>query len=133
MAYEFGQQMYRGQQPAQPPQMQYQPAQQPQHQPMMQMQHGFSVQPVASREEALAVQTDFFGPGVLLPCLGQGAIYLKRFNQNTGASDLIEFVYAPPQPPPAPVEYAPLAALQQLAQRVEQIERGGGARNDATE
>lgn len=51
----------------------------------------FACRPVTSREEAVAAQVDFFGPGTLMPDLGHGVIYLKRFNQQTGACDLVEF------------------------------------------
>lgn len=87
-------------------------------------QQGFSVRPVASREEAMAIQTDFFGPGILMPCLGQGVVFLKRFNQNTGASDLLEFVYAPPQPPRQEAEFVPMDLFRQLVEKVNQLERG---------
>lgn len=87
-------------------------------------QQGFSVRPVASREEAMAVQTDFFGPGILMPCLGQGVVFLKRFNQNTGASDLLEFVYAPPQQPRQETDFVPMDLFRQLAGKVEQLEKG---------
>lgn len=88
-------------------------------------QQGFSVRPVASREEAMAVQTDFFGPGILMPCLGQGVIFLKRFNQNTGASDLLEFIYAPPQPKQElSVEFVPMELFRDLTKKVEQLEKG---------
>lgn len=110
--------------------------QQPYRLPMqqsMQQPQGFSVRPVASREEATATQTDFFGPGILMPCLGQGVIYLKRFNPNTGASDLLEFCYAPPKPAERPVEYVSIEAFNQLMQRVTQLESiktQQGANND---
>lgn len=88
-------------------------------------QQGFRTQPVASREEAMAVQTDFFGPGVIMPCLGQGVIFLKRFNQNTGSSDLFEFVYAPPQPKQELAgEFVPMNLFRQLAMEVEQLKKG---------
>lgn len=97
------------------------PAQAPQTAP----QQGFRTQPVASREEAMAVQTDFFGPGVIMPCLGQGVIFLKRFNQNTGSSDFYEFVYAPPQPKQEPAgEFVPMNLFRQLAMEVEQLKKG---------
>ena len=88
-------------------------------------QQGFRTQPVASREEAMAIQTDFWGPGILMPCLGQGVIFLKRFNQETGASDLFEFVYAPPQQKPQPsTDFVPMNLFRELAQKVEQLEKG---------
>ena len=64
--------------------------------PQPQQQASFSCRPVTSREEALAVQTDFMSAGTILPDLAHGTIYLKRFNPNTGASDLMEFVFHQP-------------------------------------
>ena len=52
---------------------------------------GYICRPVTSREEALGVQVDFFGPGTVMPDLGHGVIYLKRFNQQTGGCDLISY------------------------------------------
>lgn len=59
-------------------------------------QAGFLCRPVTSREEALAVQVDYFSPGTLMPDLGHGVVYLKRFNNSTGASDLFQFALVPP-------------------------------------
>ena len=56
-------------------------------------QSGFNCRPVTSREEAVAVQADFFSPGTIMPDLSHGVIYLKRINQQTGASDFLEFAY----------------------------------------
>lgn len=74
------------------PQQTMQPMQQPQA-----PQSGYSTRPVTSREEALGAQVDFFGPGMLMPDLAHGIVYLKRFNQNTGASDLFEFRVVQPE------------------------------------
>lgn len=60
---------------------------------------GYAVRPVTSREEAVAAQIDFMGPGTVMPDLGHGVIYLKKFNSQTGSSDLLEFRYAEPAPP----------------------------------
>lgn len=54
-------------------------------------QQGFLTRPVASREEAVAAQIDFFGPGVLMPDFGHNCVYYKRFNQNTGSCDFLTF------------------------------------------
>lgn len=67
---------------------------------------GFVVQPVTSREEALAVIADPLASGVLLPDLGHGVIYMKRFNPQTGTSDFGEFSYVQPQQT-APAEERP--------------------------
>lgn len=89
-------------------------------------QQGFRIQAVASKEEAMAVQTDFFGPGVIMPCLGRGAIYLKRFDPNTGLSDLLEFIYAPPQPKQEQLagDFVPMSMFRELLAKVEQLEKG---------
>ena len=130
MAYDFGQ-PFRGYQPAQSG-FPYQQAQTfiPQQQnapvaPQAAPQPGFRIQAVASREEAMAVQTDFFGPGVIMPCLGRGAIYLKRFDQNTGLSEMLEFIYAPPQPKQELAgEFVPMSMFRELLAKVEQLEKG---------
>ena len=68
-----------------------------------QISGNFAVQPVTSREEALAVIADPMSAGVLLPDLAHGVIYVKRFNPNTGASDFGEFLLVQPRQA-APVE-----------------------------
>lgn len=45
---------------------------------------------VTSREEALGVPVDFNAP-VILPDLAHGVVYVKIFNQQTGAADFIEY------------------------------------------
>lgn len=77
---------------------------------------GFSTRPVTSREEALGVQVDFFGPGTLMPDLGHGKIYLKKFNQNTGSSDL--YVFALEQETAAERTAEPQYATRQDLERV---------------
>lgn len=81
-------------------------------------QQGFLTRPVASREEAVAAQIDFFGPGVLMPDFGHGFVYYKRFNQNTGSCDFLTFRMEGTQaengePQKAP-EYATKADLQEV-------------------
>lgn len=102
--YSPQQQMYTGgyQRPPQAPQVSP-PIQTP----------GYACKPVTSREEAVAASTDYFSPGVLMPDLAHGMVYLKRFNQQTGASDFFEFKIYTPEPP-APVEYATKADLDAL-------------------
>lgn len=51
--------------------------------------------PVASREEAVGVPVDFMGSLMVFPDLGHGRVYLKRFNNQTGSADFMEFVPAP--------------------------------------
>lgn len=67
---------------------QYQPQQYPQQQvqqPVQSPQH--LVRPVASVEEARAVQTDFTGALTIMPDTAHGAIYTKQLNLQTGCAD----------------------------------------------
>lgn len=84
--------------------------------PIQQVQQSapsYICKPVTSREEAVATSTDYFSLGVVMPDLGHGTVYLKRFNQQTGASDFFEFrLYTPEQT--APIEYATKADLDAL-------------------
>lgn len=89
---------------------------------------GYTCRPVASRLEAEAAQVDFFGPGTIMPDLAHGAIYLKRFNPNTGASDFAAFTVQPPAPEPEPVQYATIQDLQKLR---EELLKGAAGSNDA--
>ena len=65
-------------------------------------QASFACRPVTSREEAVAVQADFFSLGTVMPDLAHGTIYLKRINQSTGGADFFEFVYRQPEAEPKP-------------------------------
>lgn len=80
-------------------------------------QQGFLTRPVASREEAVAAQIDFFGPGVLMPDFGHNCVYYKRFNQQTGSCDFLTFrmegTGAENSETPAP-DYATKADLQEI-------------------
>lgn len=94
----------------------------------------FSVQPVTSREEALAVIADPMSPGVLLPDLAHGAVYIKRFNSNTGASDFGEFRLAQPEAAPELPEYVTRADLNAaLAQLKTELTAKGGKRKEAAQ
>lgn len=60
-------------------------------------QANFVCRPVTSREEAVAVQADFFSLGTVMPDLAHGVVYLKRINQQTGGADFYEFVLRQPE------------------------------------
>lgn len=104
MAYPYSYSPFGGYSPYQPMGAQNAniPAQQPaaaQTMPQMSTQSSYACRPVTSREEAIAVQADFFSLGTIMPDLAHGVIYLKRLNQQTGSSDFFEFVFQPPQEP----------------------------------
>ena len=113
---------------ANPPQMQNAPVPQ-------QTQQGaaFLTRPVTSREEAVAAQVDFLGPGTLMPDLSHGTIYLKRFNPNTGASDFFTFTLEQPKAEPEP-QWATKEDIAQLREEIEQLKpRKAVKRNDSDE
>lgn len=87
--------------------------------PQMSQQPSFSCRPVTSREEAQAAQIDFFSPGSIMPDLGHGVIYLKRFNQNTGGSDLFTFVLQQEQPK----ALEPADEMKELRKMVEDLRK----------
>ena len=95
MAYQNPYPMYNTQYPT----YQYPTALPQQQAPQMSPQPMYQARPVTSREEALGQQVDFFGAGTLMPDLSHGVVYLKRFNQNTGGSDLYEFRLVQPEAP----------------------------------
>lgn len=62
----------------------------------------FPCVPVMSRAEAERAEINCFGPGLMMTNLGQGMIYLKRFNPQKGEVEVLDFAFVPPPPPPAP-------------------------------
>ncbi len=95
---------------------------------------GYICRPVTGREEAVAMQVDFLGPGTLMPDFTHGIVYFKRFNPNTGAADFAEFRLAPPQPEPKPAQGVTMDDFNALADRVRKLEKmEGGIKNDANE
>lgn len=114
-----------------PPQMQQQA---PQNQ-IQQTPPSFGVRPVTGREEAVASQVDFGGPGTLMPDLSHGVIYLKRFNQNTGSCDIFDFKIAQPEPPAAAPQYATVEELNALRDEFlnKRAANRGGKKNEPDE
>lgn len=111
-----------------PPQMQNAPVPQ-----TTQQGAAFLTRPVTSREEAVAAQVDFLGPGTLMPDLSHSTIYLKRFNPNTGASDFFTFTLEQPKAEPEP-QWATKEDIAQLREEIEQLKpRKAAKRNDSDE
>lgn len=80
----------------------------------------FSVRPVTNREEAVAAQIDFLGAGTLMPDFNHGIIYMKRFNQNTGACDFLTFaMQQTEEKQPETPEYATKADVQEVREVVQ--------------
>lgn len=113
---------------------QNQVCQQGQNYMIQQNNSGYICRPVTGREEAIAMQVDFLGPGTLMPDFPHGIIYFKRFNPNTGAADFAEFRLAPPQPEPKPAQGVTMDDFNALVDRVKKLEKmEGGIKNDPNE
>lgn len=94
---------------------------------------GFAVQPVSSKEEALAVIADPMASGVLLPDLAHGVIYVKRFNPQTGTSDFGEFALVQQ---PAATENGAVVTVEMLNSAMEKLRaefaaKGGRGKREA--
>lgn len=124
------------------PQYQQQMAQYPQQQMQQQVQQPVQspqhiVRPVASIEEARAVQTDFNGALTMMPDTAHGFIYTKQLNLQTGCADFNAYQRVPPQETAQPKEidlskYVPRAEFDELIRRFNKLcEQLGGASNDA--
>lgn len=99
-----------------------QPMQQPQIQPM---QGGVMCRPVASIEEARAMQVQFDGSLYAFINLSAGEIYTKQFNFNTGSTD---FEIYSKKAPAAPVVYATADEVAALRRELAAM-RGEGVVN----
>lgn len=97
------------------------PQQYPQQNAQMPQYPQHIVRPVASVEEARAVQTDFSGALTIMPDTAHGAIYTKQLNLQTGCADFA--LYRRVQDPVnKPLEtdlskYVPRSEFDELKQR----------------
>ncbi len=114
------------------PQMNYQQqrmdflqsAQQPAPTQMMQQPGDLQARIVTSREEAVAAQVLPNGMPFVFWNPNRQEIYLKRIDPQSGAAEFADFGRIQPQqmPQAQPVEYAPMAAISQLEERMDRIE-----------
>ena len=84
-------------------------------------QQGFLTRPVTNREEAVAAQIDFFGPGLLMPDFGHNCVYFKRFNQNTGACDFLTFRMEGTQAANSEIKQAPEYATREELENMRNV------------
>lgn len=112
---------YGGYTPQQYPQQQVQQlVQSPQH----------LVRPVASVEEARAVQTDFTGALTIMPDTAHGAIYTKQLNLQTGCADFALYRRVQDQDAPKP-DYVARGEFDELKARFNTLcDQLGGPKHD---
>lgn len=127
-AYPGYNQPYGPMQTYQPPM--YQPTQPvAQTAPQTGQQPSFICCPVTSREEAVAYRVEAFGPAVIMPDLGHGMIYFKRFNEKTALADFGEFSYVAPEqdaPKASEIDYSTIVAgftnrLDSMGEKIDAI------------
>lgn len=112
--------------PQQYPQQNVQMPQYPQH----------IVRPVASVEEARAVQTDFSGALTIMPDTAHGYIYTKQLNLQTGCADFAAYSRVQMQETNKPAEtdlskFVPRSEFDELKQRFNTLcDQLGGTKHD---
>ena len=92
--------------------------------------------PVSSREEAMAVGADFSGAPMIFPDMAHNAVYVKRWDFQTGSAVFTEFV--PKNIPPTPSEEEDLRGMvDRLTERlnameadIDRLKRKGAKKND---
>lgn len=84
----------------------------------------FPCVPVMSRSEAERAEINCFGPGLIMTNLGQGMMYLKRFNPQKGEVEVLDFAFVPPPPPPAPPpsNYDPRADIATMMENMSALQ-----------
>lgn len=112
------------------PSMMYQPqpiAYAPQTQQTAQQatQEAFICRPVTSREEAVASPADYTRP-VIMPDMGHGKIYIKKFDPQTGISDVFDFKLDRPELQPSTPQYATIDELNALREEIEKLKKPTG-------
>ena len=110
------------------------PYQQPVQQPVQ--QPGMIVRPVASIDEARAVQTDFSGATTIMPDFSHGFIYTKQMNFQTGNAEFIPYQRVQMQETKVPdlSDYVKRSDFDELAKRFNALldQLGGTANGHGT-
>lgn len=100
-----------------------------QQQPMQQQesQQNIICRPVASIEEARAIQTDFSGALMVFPDVSHGMIHTKRLDYSTGSAAFNTYRLEQPtqaaEQVSAPIiEYAPMSEVNALKAKIDELE-----------
>ena len=81
---------------------------------------GISVysRPVSSKEEAMAVGADFSGAPMIFPDMAHNAVYVKRWDFQTGSAAFIEFVPKDAVPETPAAVYATQGDFKEFAENL---------------
>lgn len=97
--------------------------------------------PVSSKEEAMAVGADFSGAPMIFPDMAHNAIYVKRWDFQTGSAAFVEYVPKDAVPEAPAAVYATQGDFKELAEKLtermedieadlERLKKKGTKRND---
>ena len=93
--------------------------------------------PVSSKEEAMAVGADFSGAPMIFPDMAHNAIYVKRWDFQSGSAVFTEYVPRSVEPEAPAVTYITKDDMTALVDRLDDIEadlerlkKKGAKRND---
>lgn len=78
---------------------------------------------VSNRDEANATPADFSGSLMVFPDIHNNRVYVKRWNNQTGAADFFEFVpYVPAEAATVP-QYATVEQLEAVLAEIESLKK----------
>lgn len=97
--------------------------------------------PVSSKEEAMAVGADFSGAPMIFPDMAHNAVYVKRWDYQTGSAVFTEYVPKGAEPEITPALYATQGDFRELAEKltermedieadIERLKKKGAKKND---
>lgn len=97
--------------------------------------------PVSSKEEAMAVGADFSGAPMIFPDMAHNAVYVKRWDFQSGSAVFTEYVPKGVEPETPPALYATQGDFRELAEKlterledieaeIERLKKKGAKKND---
>jgi hypothetical protein len=97
--------------------------------------------PVSSKEEAMAVGADFSGAPMIFPDMAHNAVYVKRWDFQTGSAVFVEYLPKDTVPEAPAAVYATQGDFKELAEKlterledieadIERLKKKGAKKND---
>lgn len=97
--------------------------------------------PVSSKEEAMAVGADFSGAPMIFPDMAHNAVYVKRWDFQTGSAVFVEYLPKDTVPEATAAVYATQGDFKELAEKltermedieadIERLKKKGAKKND---
>ncbi len=97
--------------------------------------------PVSSKEEAMAVGADFSGAPMIFPDMAHNAVYVKRWDYQTGSAVFVEYLPKDAVPEAPAAVYATQGDFKELAEKmterledieadIERLKKKGAKKND---